>query len=94
MMSDKLKVVCSNKIFRRIKDLYDIYVLSIIYEYDMARLIKVIKEKHSDIDINEFKLTEDNVKELRHAYNKYEGFPINIKFEKVYGRCLNFLGRI
>ena len=66
MLSDKIAVVSSKKIYRRIKDLYDLYCLTQLFTFDIADVRKMLNTKHKDIELNNM-LLESNFADLDHA---------------------------
>lgn len=73
MMTDKISAISSRKIFRRIKDLYDICVLASLCEYNYTDLRKHIEVKFGDISELENMLTVNNIDAIKHAYDEYVG---------------------
>ena len=90
MLSDKIVVCCSKKIFRRIKDLYDLYTITRVSEIELIKLINRLELKHG-IDKLEMFINEENYNDLEHAYSKYKGLPIDIDFNELYIYAINFL---
>lgn len=74
MMSDKIVTVSSQKIYRRIKDLYDICVLASLYRFELGKLTRVLKTKHS-IELRNLTnmLKAENMSDIYHAYNSFKG---------------------
>lgn len=71
-LSDKIVVVSSQSIFRRIKDLYDTDVLLRICNIKYSAVIDRLYTKHPDAVLCDM-LTPSNYEALRHAYDKYSG---------------------
>ena len=70
------------KIFRRTKDLIDVYALTHCVEVQTSEIIKIITNKHLDLGgFNEF-LTRRN--DVEHAYNKLRGVENKPSFDEVY----------
>lgn len=80
MLSDKIVVVSSKSIFRRIKDLYDIAVLASISNYSYQNLINHIKIKHPEVVLTNM-LVNDNTAQLFNAYDKFTGIYNKPSFE-------------
>jgi domain of unknown function (DUF1814) len=72
MISDKITVVSSQKIYRRIKDLYDLCVLISLYDFTYYDVIEHIRKKHSGVKLENM-LLSNNFSSLEHAFSKYEG---------------------
>ena len=69
MIADKVQVLSSDKIFRRIKDLIDLYYLSHIFEFDVKEIIDTINESGRMMaDFSGFLFRSD---ELKHSYEKF-----------------------
>jgi predicted nucleotidyltransferase component of viral defense system len=67
-LSDKLFVVCSRKRFRRTKDLYDIYMLTTLFDITYKLLSECIE--YRSVDWNLFPSSEEVLVQLEYAYNK------------------------
>ena len=72
MLSDKITVVSSQKIYRRIKDLYDLCILVSLYDFTYYDVIEHIRKKHSGVKLEDM-IISDNFSSLEHAFSKYEG---------------------
>lgn len=72
MLSDKIVVVSSSKIYRRIKDVYDIAVMASISNYALSDIFIHLRVKHPDVRLENY-LTVDNMEQIKHAYDKFEG---------------------
>lgn len=76
MLADKMSVVCSPSIYRRIKDIYDIFVILHLRDLNKAILRSSLDSKRPGIVCMEnFMILPDNYPQLSHAYEKYRGFP-------------------
>lgn len=71
MLSDKIVAVSSIKVFRRIKDVYDIAVLASLKDYSFKNILKHIEVKHGKPEYINM-LTQENFDKLQHAYVKYD----------------------
>lgn len=84
MIADKVLVVSSDKVFRRIKDVIDIYYFSKVFDFDKDDVMKIISESERTLeDFNAFLYRKD---ELKHAYEKFR-FNGNVdkpSFDEVY----------
>lgn len=69
MLADKISAISTSKVYRRIKDVVDLYYLSQVFELDLNRLRQILS--------NNGKVLEDfhgflhGTEELRHAYEKF-----------------------
>lgn len=73
MLADKLKVLSSQKIYRRCKDLYDIYVLSYLKEFVLSEVVCISKAKnYTDQMVGPHFLGEGSLDDIAHAYSKLQ----------------------
>lgn len=92
MLADKIVVISSEKIFRRIKDLIDVFYLSRIAQFDKDEILSVISRNGKAIgNFDAFLNRQDD---LRHAYMKYRlsGDVHKPSFEEIYEEVRNYLG--
>ena len=91
MLADKISAISTGKVFRRIKDVVDLYYLSQVFELDLDRLQqtlrssgKILEDFHSFLGADE---------ELRHAYEKFRftGGVNKPPFDEVYVRVKAYL---
>lgn len=69
MIADKIVVVSSDKIFRRIKDIVDLYYISKIVDFECSDVMQALKNSERALDdFNGFLHRPDD---LRHAYEKF-----------------------
>lgn len=90
IVADKVLVCSSRKVFIRIKDVIDLYILSYCWSGSNIQILKLIQASGKSIDMfNEFM---NSYNELEHAYVKYNNTATNnLPFEVVYGRVKIFL---
>lgn len=72
MLSDKIVVVSSQKIYRRIKDLYDLCVLLSLCDFTYYDVVEHIRLKHGNVKLDNM-LVNENFSEIEHAFSKYDG---------------------
>lgn len=91
MISDKVCVVSSKKVFRRIKDLIDLYYFSYIFEYNCTDIKKNVKENKKTI--GDFYELLNNVDEMKHSYEKFRIIGTSYKpdFDIVYKRVIEYI---
>lgn len=86
---DKI-VVCSNKtVFRRIKDVIDLYILSYCWcgnKKELTNLSKSLGKTLGDFDSFKTRYTD-----LEHAYSKYNNSATILPFRQIYSRVYSFL---
>ncbi|MNL91346.1 hypothetical protein D3C81_10790 [compost metagenome] len=92
ILADKLYVLKSIKICRRVKDLYDVYIYTYKGNISMSELLNVINDKWIDFDLdNSYILDEQNKVTIHHAFSKYR-FRVSVHdFNTVYNRVLAFV---
>lgn len=91
MLADKISAISTGKVFRRIKDVVDLYYLSHVFELDLDHLQQTLS--------NSGKVMEDfhgflyGTEELRHAYDKFRftGGVNKPPFDKVYAKVKAYL---
>ena len=93
ILSDKINVVSSSLIYRRIKDLYDLYAIVTTHNIDATKLNAAIDKKHNRSAFVNM-LVPANFDDLIHAYNSFVGILNKPKFEEVYSVLSNFLCKI
>jgi len=90
MLSDKIVVVSSQKIYRRIKDLYDLCVIISLYDLEYRDIIKHLKIKHKGIELKNM-LTQENFVNIKHAFSKYDGITNKPDVLVIIGLAQTFL---
>lgn len=91
MIADKVFVVSSDKVFRRIKDLIDLYYLSEFFSLDLPQVEDLLAESGRHLgDFNGFLHRE---LDLQHAYERFrfEGGVCKPDFATVYVAARQFL---
>lgn len=84
MIADKLSVVSSEKVFRRIKDVVDLYYISKVFEFDTDKIMQTLKNSNRELDgFNGFL---HRAEDLQHSYEKFRfaGGVNKPPFEEVY----------
>lgn len=91
MIADKLTVLSSNLIFRRIKDLIDLYYFSKAIEFDKDEILDNIEFKGRQL--GNFDAFLNRVSDLEHAYSKFElrGTVYKPPFNEVYESVQKYL---
>lgn len=86
---DKLSVISTNKVCRRIKDLYDLSIIILNYKvYNQQIINSFNKYKRCLGDFNWFYNEQEK---LEHAYRKYDGIFNKPTFKEVYYPVLIFV---
>lgn len=94
MIADKVSAISTDKVFRRIKDVVDLYYISKVFRFNKADVIQTLKNSGRSLDtFNGFLRRTD---ELRHAYEKFrfEGGVYKPPFEEVYRTVRSYIKTI
>lgn len=94
MIADKTVVVSTDKVFRRIKDVVDLYYLSSVFAFDCKAVNQALLNSKRQLgDFNGF-LNRTN--DLKHSYEKFRfaGGVNKPPFDKVYHAVKTFLADI
>lgn len=91
MIADKTAVVSSVKVFRRIKDVVDLYYLSGVFDFNRDEIIKTLE--NSGRELGRFDGFLHRSAELRHSYEKFrfEGDVYKPPFEEVYFTVMKYI---
>lgn len=89
IMADKLSVVSSRTVFRRIKDFYDIYAISSVWNFKRSEVLGAMSERGREI--GDFDALINRVGDLEHAYGKMRGIVNKRDFQTVYEAVVRFL---
>lgn len=89
MISDKLHAVSGEHIYRRTKDLLDIYVMSFISEFQTLDIYDVW-EKTERVS-GDFSHFLNHKREIAQAYDRLKGIHNKPEFEELYARLTVFL---
>lgn len=94
MLADKISAVSSGKVFRRIKDVVDLYYLSRVFELDRDRLLKTMR--NSGRALEDFHGFLHGTADLKHAYEKFRftGGVDKPPFDMVYDTVKSYLKAI
>ncbi len=84
MISDKVAAISTDKVFRRIKDVVDLYYFSHVVPFDRTAVRETLK--NSGRELENFKGFLHRSDELRHSYEKFRfaGDVSKPPFEEVY----------
>lgn len=84
MIADKLSAISTDKVFRRIKDVVNLYYLSKIFEFDTAGILQTLKNSERTLD--NFQGFIHRTDDLSHSYEKFRftGGVNKPPFEEVY----------
>ena len=69
MIADKVSVLSTDKVFRRIKDVVDLYYISKVFTFNKSDIVQTLKDTGRSMDsFNGFLHRPDD---LRHSYDKF-----------------------
>lgn len=91
ILADKISVLSSDKIFRRIKDFIDLYYLSHCVEINLEKVYEILENTNRKLsDFNGFINRKD---ELQHAFEKFRftGDAEKPDFENAYNKVYNYV---
>lgn len=91
MIADKLSVISVNKVFRRIKDLVDLYYLSHVCDFNSEDVLSMLKNNGKEL--GKFDGFLNRTKDLKHSYEKFRfaGGVSKPTFEEVYLAVKTFI---
>lgn len=91
MLADKLSSVSTDKVFRRIKDVVDLYYLSKVFSFEKAEVIQTLKNSGRTLDTFQGFLHKKD--DLRHAYEKFRftGCIDKPPFDEVYSTVKSYI---
>ncbi|MCH5298632.1 MAG: nucleotidyl transferase AbiEii/AbiGii toxin family protein [Ruminococcus sp.] len=91
MIADKVSVISGDKVFRRIKDVVDLYYMSNVFDFDRTAVLQTIKNCGRTLEnFNGFLHRTDD---LKHSYEKFRfaGGVNKPPFEEVYSTVKSYI---
>ena len=84
MIADKVSVISKDKVFRRIKDVVDMYYISQVFEFNTDDVIRTLEE--SGRELGDFDGFLKRIDDLKHSYDKFRfsGDVYKPPFETIY----------
>lgn len=84
MIADKVSAISTDKVFRRIKDVVDLYYISKVFDFDRADVMQTLKNSGKNLDT--FNGFLHRIEDLQHSYEKFRfaGGVNKPPFEEVY----------
>lgn len=84
MVADKVSAISTDKVFRRVKDVVDLYYISKAFDFDRADVIQALKNSGKNLDT--FHGFLHRTEDLQHSYEKFRftGGVNKPPFEEVY----------
>lgn len=94
MISDKISVISSDKVFRRIKDVVDLCYISHVVPFDRVTVLETLK--NSGRELGNFNGFLHRSEELRHSYEKFRfaGGVSKPPFDEVYCMVKTYINDI
>jgi len=91
MLADKVSAVSGDKVFRRIKDVVDLYYLSQVFPFHSTDVKQILKNNGRDLGTFQGFLHRKD--ELEHAYDKFRltGDVSKPSFDDVYGAVKSYI---
>ena len=91
MIADKVSAVSTDHVFRRIKDVMDLYYLSYVIPFDHIAVMQTLD--NSERSLGSFDGFLHRQAELRHAYNKYRftGDANKPSFDELYSKVKSYI---
>ena len=84
MLADKMAVMCNRVIFRRIKDLYDIYTILHLANISYAQLWQRVERKRPGVvRQSNYMLLPENYDSLKHAFTQFKGIAQSYDFDDI-----------
>ena len=94
MIADKVQTVSTDKVFRRIKDVVDLYYLSNVFAFDRPAALQALK--NSGKALESFQGFLYRTDELKHSYEKFRfsGDVNKPPFEEVYSTVKSYINDV
>lgn len=91
MIADKIGAISTDKVFRRIKDVVDLYYLSKVFEFNRNEILQTMKNSGRSLDtFHAFLHRKD---ELKHSYEKFRlsGNVYKPPFDVIYDTVKSYI---
>jgi hypothetical protein len=94
MMADKISVVSSDKVFRRIKDVVDLYYISHVCDFNREDVLYILES--NERTLGKFDGFLNRPEDLKHSYEKFRfaGDVNKPTFEEVYQTVKTFIADV
>lgn len=91
MIADKVSSISTEKVFRRIKDVVDLYYMSGVFEFDCNEVLQTLKDNGRTL--GDFSRFTNGKEDLSHAYQKFRfsGDVNKPDFDEVYSAVYQFI---
>jgi len=91
VLADKISVMSRDRIFRRMKDMVDVYALSHCVDVQTKAIFDVCDAKGKNNEIGQFDALYNRKPEIEHAYNKLKGVSGKPDFEVIHSYMEKFV---
>ncbi|MDO4198538.1 MAG: nucleotidyl transferase AbiEii/AbiGii toxin family protein [Erysipelotrichaceae bacterium] len=94
MLADKVMSVSTDKVFRRIKDVIDLYYMSFVFEFNKEEILAVLLKSRRVL--NDFEGFLYRVEDLKHSYDKFRfsGNINKVPFDEVYQKVKDYINDV
>lgn len=94
MITDKVSAISTDKVFRRIKDVVDLYYISKVFTFDKSEVVQVLKDTGRALE--NFRGFLGRADDLRHSYEKFRfaGDVSKPPFDEVYSAVKAYIKEI
>lgn len=94
IIADKISAISTDKVFRRIKDVVDLYYISKVFDFNSADIIQTLKSSGRTLDTFHGFLHRGG--ELKHSYEKFRfaGGVDKPPFEEVYHTVKSYIKEV
>lgn len=91
MTADKLSAISTDKVFRRIKDVVDLYYISKVFDFNIDDVMQTLKDSGRTMDT--FHGFLHRPEELRHSYEKFRfaGGVNKPPFDEIYRAVKSYI---
>lgn len=91
MIADKLSAVSTDKVFRRIKDVVDLYYISKVFDFNKDDVMQTLKDSGRPLDT--FHGFLHRAEDLRHSYEKFRfaGGVNKPPFDEIYSAVKSYI---
>lgn len=91
MIADKVAAISTDKVFRRVKDVVDLYYISKVFRFNKADVLLTLKNSGRALDF--FHGFLHRPEDLRHSYEKFrfDGGAYKPPFEEVYRTVKDYI---
>lgn len=89
IMADKLLCISKEHVFRRVKDILDIYMIIIDNEIKYKEVMQVLDYEHRKL--GDFSTMIDNKQKIKEAYDKLVGIKNKPDFDIVWNKVVDYL---